>query len=202
MTHIAIAATVLIAAGCTDSGSGGHSKGFSEREPYNGTDNIFDTYYRSDKQYNVTNIGQTCGPDVECNVIAFSGKFGSTRKFGIAFNNSNTASPPDFSVKIYFNYSSLPVGTAIQKSAADYTISILYNGRNYTEPAADSTGQLDITITSMTTDTDPTDEDKSNELYTIVFNKSITVTSPETESESALTQAFFVSGDTIIANKY
>ena len=202
LAHIIIAATVLIAAGCTDSGSSGHSKGFSEREPYDETDNIFDSYYRSEKQYTVSNTGQSCGPDVACNVIAFNGKFGKTRKFGIAFNNSHTLTPPDFSVKIYFNYTSISEGTTIQKSSDDYTISILYNGRNYTEPAADSSGQLDITLTSATTDTDPADEDKSNDLYTIVFNKSITVTSPETESESALTQAFFASGDTIIANKY
>jgi hypothetical protein len=160
----------------------------------------FDYYYISNKSYSLTNPAQSCGPSEECAAVAFSGSYSREKNFGFAVNNNHAAG--DFSVKIYFTYTGdLPTGTAIERDADSCNVRILYNGRNYTQPDS----ALSLTIVSIATDEDPTDENKSNELYTIQFNQAITVISPDPDDTGPLledTRTFFSAGDTVVARKF
>ena len=139
------------------------------------------------KQYSFSTPAESCGPDAGCAAVLWQGTLDDETYLAIAVNDSHD--DKNFYLKIYFPYtSSFEAGNPVNiiREYNDYTIKVYTNNKIYSTPENGSTGQLDITVT----------RDASNDnKYTVLFNKSITLTDPE-----SLTVAS--NGDKIIAQKY
>ncbi|HOV08784.1 MAG TPA: hypothetical protein PK482_06690 [Spirochaetota bacterium] len=122
----------------------------------------------SNKGYTLTGIGESCGPNANCNAIIYQGTLNDVNYVGIAVNDKHDASP-DFNLKIYWQASSIP--SSVDLAPGNFTIKIIKGTSEYTS----TTDNLKLTIA-----------DQGDGTYLITFTGNITVGSVSINSGSTI----------------
>ncbi len=160
MKKIAIFIFILLSfilISCNDDGSGSTEKGYVDPGDWTGKD------VNTKKAYNFKNYISSldCSGD-KCNAIIYQNKLNDTSYVGIAVNNSDTANPPTFSLKIYWESTTIPEGSVILEST-QYKIKLIANNKTYTKTNdGDITMNIDYNSEHNTYDIDIT----SNIIFT------------------------------------
>ena len=90
---------------CSGSSGGDTEEGYVDPGDWSGKD------VKLNKAY--TLAGGSCAASAQCNAIIYQNRLNNTDYVGIAVNNAHAATPPTYSVKIYWQADTIPIGNGL-----------------------------------------------------------------------------------------